>query len=175
MHDEKQFDPSLVVVEANEGIRSHMGCVAGLIVGATLLLLIYFKQPQLSYRPTLVAWLTRYSVGAWALSALVKVTYVVVILLFIIVVWHLYTRIKEWYGLRQRGVHGEAVIVGREHMDVEDGDPKYWIYYQFRPDFIVKAQDKSTNGQLYALPLGATLSILYLPDNPQATELVVQQ
>lgn len=74
--------------------------------------------------------------------------------------------------LRRKGVRTTAVVVGREKVEHAEEDILY-VFYQFRPDFVVRLQDSNHNPVFYPLPLGSKVSVVYLAERPEVSTLVV--
>lgn len=73
---------------------------------------------------------------------------------------------------KEKGVSTQAKIVGKECVDGGESADDYYVYYQFRNDFIVKADLVSSKEMAYYnLPIGATIEIEYLSDDPTQTRL----
>lgn len=64
-----------------------------------------------------------------------------------------------------------ARIVGREIRDGGEYSDTYYVYYQFRDDFIVKAALSEKQKPYYELPLGGLIDIEYLTNNPTVSRL----
>ncbi|NJL15473.1 MAG: hypothetical protein HC913_22345 [Microscillaceae bacterium] len=73
---------------------------------------------------------------------------------------------------KEKGVSTSAKIIGKERVDGGESADDYYVYYQFKSDFIVKADLlNSKEKAYYNLPIGATIEIEYLSDNPTQSRL----
>ncbi len=79
-----------------------------------------------------------------------------------------FVAIRRRRQLERRGKRVQATIVGRES-DLNADPELYWIYYQFHPDFVARYQDETKDQDLFQLPVGHNLEVLYLPESPQVT------
>jgi hypothetical protein len=82
--------------------------------------------------------------------------------------------------LANRKVHQEfqtrantilATILGREREDGGEYPDTYFIVYQFRDDFIVRAALQGKQKNYYDLPTGSQIEVEYLPDRPTTSRL----
>jgi hypothetical protein len=74
--------------------------------------------------------------------------------------------------LKQTGITTEATIVGRVLEEGNETEDTFTIYYQFRPDFVVRHIDGTPSPRLFKLPMGAALPILFLSEKPEVTGIV---
>jgi hypothetical protein len=73
--------------------------------------------------------------------------------------------------LTNRGITTQANIVGRE-LDESNENDLYMVYYQFKPEFVVKYVDDTHNQRFYRLEMGSQVLVLFLESNPEVTGLV---
>jgi hypothetical protein len=64
-----------------------------------------------------------------------------------------------------------ATLIDKEKTQEIDNAPTYWLYYQYAPDFIVKAELKNRQKPYFDLAIGSTLTIEYLPQEPTRSRL----
>lgn len=72
---------------------------------------------------------------------------------------------------QSKAVSTKANIVGREREDGGEYADSFYVYYQFRPDFIIKALLKGKSLPYYDLPDGSSIEIEYLSDDPTQSRL----
>jgi hypothetical protein len=156
---EKNFSPDLKVVEAVNSLRYNW-----LLLLAGLLILAFF-----GWMLAILLLYQRHNWGFWySIMALV-------LALVIYLMWE--TTVAAARGIHQRlhlKRHGRAVkatVVGHE-ADERNEEDVYLIYYQFRPDFVVRYQDNTTKRRWFHVPTGNQISVLYLLDNPEVTAVV---
>jgi hypothetical protein len=68
--------------------------------------------------------------------------------------------------LRTKGIQAIGIVVGRERDSSGEEDALY-VFYQFRPDFVVRYTDNSKTQKFYKLPLDSKIPVQYLADNPE--------
>lgn len=66
----------------------------------------------------------------------------------------------------------KATIVGREEVERPEDD-LLCVFYQFRPDFVVRFQDSAQHSRLYSQPIGSEITVYYLPENPKINGILV--
>ncbi|MDX2304475.1 MAG: hypothetical protein NW226_16835 [Microscillaceae bacterium] len=71
-----------------------------------------------------------------------------------------------------KAVFTKAKIVGRVCEDGGEYADSFYVYYQFRADFIVKAElVNKKEKSYYDLPIGSSIDIEYISDNPTQSRL----
>jgi len=78
---------------------------------------------------------------------------------------------REQREFQEKGMVTVAKIVGRECEDGGEYPDTYYIFYQFRNDFIVKAELKNKHKHYYEMPEGFQVEIEYVSDNPVQSRL----
>ncbi|HMN91420.1 MAG TPA: hypothetical protein PKD70_15595 [Saprospiraceae bacterium] len=79
----------------------------------------------------------------------------------------LFRNIIYYRKLQKEGVTTQAKIVGKEWHDGGDSADDYYVFFQFRPDFVVKYSDNTPDYTYYNQPEGSEIKVLYLPANPR--------
>lgn len=154
---------SLPIVPAHERPAWFMETFMG---GAILLIGLTF----------LAVGVSNFSTGPISLGGLLAYTAAVAICLALSS-WILYGLLKRQLRHRQimkafakEGQVAQARILEKES-NTDDDNADFYIYYQFRSDFIVKAQDKTWGNVYYDLPKGGSLEVEFLPSNPRISRL----
>ncbi|MDX1906416.1 MAG: hypothetical protein SF053_05220 [Bacteroidia bacterium] len=78
---------------------------------------------------------------------------------------------EEKQGFQHKAVSTTAHIVGREREDGGEYADSFYIYYQFHPDFIIKAPVKGKLLHYYELPEGSVIEIEYCMDKHTQSRL----
>jgi hypothetical protein len=155
---EKAFSPDLKIVEA---VRSRWSNINWLLVSVGVLGLFGYW-----FVVALIRWLQEG--GLWLTLTLVF-SGIVALVTYGMLSDSVETVLRR-RKLQREGVAADARIVGREVEEVGEGE-MYYIYYQFRPDFVVKYHDITWNQNYFKMPLGSTLPIRYLAENVEVNGL----
>jgi cytochrome bd-type quinol oxidase subunit 2 len=159
--NEKIFPPDLKVVKA----ASSKSSGRYLLVGFSIML--FFFVWALIYALLFRMQLT--NIWWWvAVSILLIVIYV-----FIGVILKARRGLHHRELLTQRGKTVQASIVGHEVKENDEAADVYMVFYQFRPDFVVKHVDETSDQRFYRLALGSQVPVLFLEDDPTITGLVL--
>ncbi|MDX2282287.1 MAG: hypothetical protein NW218_22040 [Saprospiraceae bacterium] len=164
---EKTFDPDLRVVDANPTLRNAlfhfggMGCL-GVVMGFLLYLAFVWLMETLGEK---YSWLAK--IGAFFLILLCLMLFLGTALTML----DSFRHIRFSNQLRKNGVLTKGTVVGREKVDQSENDV-FYVFYQFRPDFVMRLQDNSNNLQFYKLPVGSEIKVCYLADSPEVSTLI---
>ncbi len=60
--------------------------------------------------------------------------------------------------LRKNGVLTKGTVVGREKVDQSENDV-FYVFYQFRPDFVMRLVDNASKLPFYKLPIGSEIKV----------------
>lgn len=165
----KTFNPNLKVVDANSNMKatvlqfggmSFLAIVVGLMGYVGCLWAIELFSGHFS-------WL---KFGGLLLMASLCA------LLLWAAVLTLRDNLRQAYFSRQLRLHAtstKATIVGREKVERPE-DNLLYVFYQFRPDFVVRFQDSAKHPRLYSQPIGSEITVYYLPENPEISGILVQ-
>ncbi len=157
---DKNIDPNMKVVDTLNKVKTERLNMSGcLLIGV---LLICFLAYVLLSNPM------QYNIWYW----LTVLTLVAMICIVFYTTKQAVVNIQLRKKLDSQGVQVEATVVGHKVEEYEDEPNIYIVYYQFRPDFMVKYTDFTEDKRFFNTPLGGKLSVRYLPENPEINGLV---
>ncbi len=102
------------------------------------------------------------------------IIYLLVLLFALVAPWSVIQVWREtvnYRKLKQEGVTTKAKIVGKDYYENTESADDYYIYYQFRPDFVVKYNDVTSGYIYYNQPEESEINVLYLPSDPRINTL----
>ncbi len=157
---DKNTNPHIKVVDALKSVKTEGARMSGcLLVGLLLVGFIAYvllsnpKQDDIWYRLTVLLLVAiMYLLFHTTKQAMVNI------------------RIRQ--KLETQGTQVQVTVVGHEVEEHEDNPNVFVFSYQFRPDFVVKYADFTTDKRFFSTPVGGKLSVRYLPENPEINGLV---
>ncbi|MFM9951947.1 MAG: hypothetical protein ACKV1O_28715 [Saprospiraceae bacterium] len=164
---EKTFDPDLRIVDANPTLRGAVLYFGGMgCFGVVMTYLLYYG----------FLWMAETFVQKFAWLAKISSFFLFLICLLLFSGTLLNMRdsvrnIRFSRQLRKKGIWTMGNVVGREKIDRTEDDT-FYVFYQFRPDFVVRFHDDTNNLQFYKLSMGSEVKVCYLADNPEVSSLV---
>jgi hypothetical protein len=117
------------------------------------------------------------AVSGWHIAE-IAVGCILLLVAIVLISWQFQrsiTQRRHYRALQQRGVPVQAKIVGHEYIeDKMDGD-QYYIFYQYRPAFVVKCLDPTADQHYFNQPVGSRITVRYLPEQVEVTGLALTQ
>jgi hypothetical protein len=167
---EKIFGPDLRVVDANPGRRGALLQFGGMgCLGLVMAYLLYLG----------LAWLAE-TLGE-SFTWLARIGSLLLLLLCLFLFWGVALTMQDSLRqmrfaaqLRRKGLLATACVVGREKIDRIEEDI-YYMFCQFRPDFVLRFHDSSPGQRFYRLPLGSEVRVRYLEGQPEVSSLVLDE
>lgn len=164
----KTFDPTLKIVDANPNMKATVLQFGGMSFLAIVIGLMCYVS---------CLWATELFSGQFSwlkLGGFLLMASLCALLLWAAVLT-LRDNLRQAYFAQQLRLHAtstKATIVGREKVERPE-DNLLYVFYQFRPDFVVRFQDSAQHPRLYSQPIGSEITVYYLPKNPEINGILV--